>query len=140
MGDVVDPGLLETKLHCPPVPPNRVRRPQLIERLNEGLASGRQLTLVSAPAGFGKTTCLSEWASTLDCPVTWLSLDLADDDPGRFFIYLVAVLQRVDVDLGRGIEGVLRSGQLPPSEVLSVMLSNEILRGRRGQPAYPLPG
>jgi LuxR family maltose regulon positive regulatory protein len=70
--------------------------------------------------------------------VTWLSLDPADDDPGRFFIYLVAVLQRVDVDLGHEIEGVLRSGQLPPSEVLSVMLSNEILRARRGQGRFLL--
>jgi ATP/maltotriose-dependent transcriptional regulator MalT len=52
--------------------------------------------------------------NTLDCPVTWLSLDPADDDPGRFFAYLVAALQKVDPNLGREIAGVLRSGQLPP--------------------------
>jgi len=96
--------------------------------LNEGLEFGRQITLVSAPAGFGKTTCISEWVNTLDCPVTWLSLDPADDDPGRFFAYLVAALQKVDDNLGREIEGVLRSGQLPPSEAISTSLSNDILQ------------
>jgi LuxR family maltose regulon positive regulatory protein len=95
--------------------------------LNEGLEFGRQVTLVSAPAGFGKTTCISEWVNALDCPVTWLSLDPADDDPGRFFAYLVAALQKVDENLGREIEGVLRSGQLPPSEAISTTLSNDIL-------------
>jgi LuxR family maltose regulon positive regulatory protein len=95
--------------------------------LNEGLEFGRQITLVSAPAGFGKTTCISEWVNTLDCPVTWLSLDPADDDPGRFFAYLVAALQKVDDNLGREVEGVLRAGQLPPSEAISTTLSNDIL-------------
>jgi len=124
--------LLATKLHQPAPPPKRVQRPLLIQRLNEGLESGRQITLVSAPAGFGKTTCVSEWVNAVDCPVTWLSLEPADDDPGRFFTYLVAALQRVDANLGREIEGVLRSGQLPPSEVISTTLSNDIqeLEGR----------
>jgi LuxR family maltose regulon positive regulatory protein len=94
--------------------------------LNEGLESGRQITLVSAPAGFGKTTCISEWVNALDCPVTWLSLDAADDAPGRFLAYLGAALQKVDANLGRKIEGVLRSGQLPPSEIISTTLSNDI--------------
>ncbi len=119
--------LLATKLHHPSVPPKRVQRPHLIQRLNEGLASGRQLTLVSAPAGFGKTTCISDWVNTLDVPVAWLSLDHADDDPGRFFTYLVAALQKVDETLGREIEGVLRAGQMPPIEVISATLINDIL-------------
>ena len=125
-------GLLATKLHCPSTPPKRVHRPHLIQRLNEGLEFGRQITLVSAPAGFGKTTCISEWVNALDCPVTWLSLDPVDDDPGRFFIYLVAALQKVDDNLGREIKSVLRSGQLPPSEIISTTLSNDIqeLEGR----------
>jgi len=80
------PGLLKTKLHPPSVPPRHVQRPQLVKRLNEGLELGRRITLVSAPAGFGKTVCISEWLDTLkDWPLAWLSLDLADDDPGRFF-------------------------------------------------------
>ena len=61
----------------------------------------RKLTLVSAPAGFGKTACTSEWVNALDCPVTWLSLDPADDDPGRVLAYLVAAPQKVDTNLGR---------------------------------------
>jgi len=93
--------LLATKLHQPAPPPKRVQRPLLIQRLNEGLESGRQITLVSAPAGFGKTTCVSEWVNALDSPVTWLSLDPADDDPGRFFTYLVAALQKVDANRSR---------------------------------------
>jgi LuxR family maltose regulon positive regulatory protein len=127
----VKSGLLATKLHRPSTPPKRVPRPHLIQRLDEGLESSRQMTLVSAPAGFGKTTCISDWADTLDCPVTWLSLDAADDDPGRFFAYLVAALQTVDANLGREIEGALRSGQLPPSEVISATLINDILRAQR---------
>jgi LuxR family maltose regulon positive regulatory protein len=131
MGGVVKPGLLTTKLHRPSTPPKRVPRPNLIQRLDSGLESGRQITLVSAPAGFGKTTCISDWVDTLDCPVSWLSLDAADDDPGRFFAYLVAAPQEVDANLGRGIEGVLRSGQLPPTDVISVTLINDILRAQR---------
>ena len=96
-------GLLATKLHRPPIPPKRVQRPHLIQRLNEGLEFGRQITLVSAPAGFGKTTCISEWVNTLDLPVTWLSLDPADDDPGRFFAYFVAALQVEGRRLLRGV-------------------------------------
>ncbi len=60
-------------------------------------------------------------------PVTWLSLDPSDDDPGRFFAYFVAALQKVDVNLGQEIEGVLRSGQLPPGEIISTTLINDIL-------------
>jgi LuxR family maltose regulon positive regulatory protein len=118
--------LLATKLYRPSIPPKRVQRPHLIQRLNEGLESGRQITLASAPAGFGKTTCISEWVNALDCPVTWLSLDAADDAPGCFLAYLGAALQKVDANLGRKIEGVLRSGQLPPSEIISTTLSNDI--------------
>jgi len=125
-----DVPLLQTKLYIPPPRPNLVPRPRLIERLNAGLY--RKLTLISAPAGFGKTTCISEWVHALDCPVTWLSLDSADDDPGRFFAYLIAALQKVDANLGREIEGVLRAGQLPPGEAISTTLSNDIqkLEGR----------
>jgi LuxR family maltose regulon positive regulatory protein len=120
--------LLATKLHQPSLSAKRVHRPHLVRRLNEGLASGRQITLVSAPAGFGKTTCVGEWVEGLDgWPVAWLSLDPADDDPGRFLTYLVAALQKVDADLGREVEGALRAGQLPPSKVASAILINDIL-------------
>jgi LuxR family maltose regulon positive regulatory protein len=119
--------LLLTKLYRPAVPLKIVQRPFLSQRLDEGLEAGRKLTLVSAPAGFGKTTCISEWADTLQYPVAWLSLDAEDDDPGRFFTYLVAALNKVDENLGQEIEAVLRAGQLPPAEIISAVLINDIL-------------
>jgi LuxR family maltose regulon positive regulatory protein len=126
-------GLLATKLRPPSIPSKRVQRPHIIQRLNEGLELNRQVTLVSAPAGFGKTTCVAEWVNTsVHWPVSWLSLDASDDDPGRFITYFIAALQKVDANLGQEIEGVLHSGQLPPSEIISTTLINDILafRGR----------
>lgn len=125
--DVLKSDLLATKFHLPSRPAQWVPRPFLTQRLQEGLKRNRALTLVSAPAGFGKTTAISAWVNTLDCPVTWLSLDAGDDDPQRFFTYLIAALQMVDASLGGEIEAVLSGGQLPPAEVISVMLSNDIL-------------
>ena len=125
------PGLLETKLHRPAALPRLVLRTPLIRRLNDGLASGRALTLVSAPAGFGKTACISQWLDTLDIPVAWLSLDPSDDDPGRFFHYLIAALQTIDPNLASEIEAVLRSGQLPPADVISITLINDLLQLKR---------
>jgi LuxR family transcriptional regulator, maltose regulon positive regulatory protein len=118
--------LLTTKLRRPPLPLKRVARPQLIQRLNEGLEDGRQLTLFSAPAGFGKTLCACEWLQGLDEPLAWLSLEPADDEAGRFFTYLVAVLQAVDPDLGRQIEGVLSSGMPPPVDTISTALDKDL--------------
>jgi len=123
--------LLATKLRQPVLPKKRIERSQLTDRLNEGLESGHQVFLVSAPAGFGKTTCISEWLDGLDWPVTWLSLDSTDDDPGRFFIYMLAALQKIDKRIGYEIEGMLRSGQLPPAEVISTTLINDILDADR---------
>ena len=119
--------LLATKLYTPTPSAKRVQRQHLIQRLNEGVAAGHQLTLISAPAGFGKTTCVSEWLSGLDLPVTWLSLDPSDDEPGRFFSYLIAALQKIDPGLGQEIEGLLRAGQLPPVEIISATLVNDLL-------------
>jgi len=127
------PDLLGTKLHRPSIPARWVQRPHLIQRLNEGLELKRQVTLVSAPAGFGKTTCIGEWVNTLDgWHIAWLSLDPSDDDPGRFIAYLIAALQNLESNLGQEIEGVIRSGQLPPTEVISTTLINDLstLEGR----------
>ena len=77
--------LLKTKLYIPPARPELVSRPRLIERLNEGL--GRKLTLISAPAGFGKTTLISEWVAGCGRPTAWVSLDEGDNDPTRFLAY-----------------------------------------------------
>ena len=84
--------LLTTKLTVPPPRPNLVRRARLVERLDEGLRLGRRLTLVSAPAGFGKTTLLGDWASNCGRPVAWVSLEEGDGDPVRFWGYVVAAL------------------------------------------------
>ena len=87
------PPMLTTKLYIPRLRPNVVSRPRLIERLNEGLQ--RKLTLISAPAGFGKTTLVSEWVEGIERPVAWLSLDKGENDPTRFLTYLVAALQTI---------------------------------------------
>jgi LuxR family maltose regulon positive regulatory protein len=84
--------LLATKLHVPGPRPGLVARPRLVEALDEGLARG--LVLVCAPAGFGKTALLADWARSGDRPVAWLSLDAADDDPARFWRHVVAALDR----------------------------------------------
>ncbi len=118
--------LLQTKLFVPPVRPNLVPRPRLIEGLNQGLQPGRKLTLISAPAGFGKTTLVSEWVACCQRPAAWLSLDEGDNDPSRFLAYLVAALQTVVADIGKGMVAMLQSPQPPPIESILTVLLNEI--------------
>ena len=120
--------LLLTKLRRPAVPVKYVPRPSLCQRLDRGLEVGRPLTLISAPAGFGKTTCVGEWLNGVTLPVAWLSLDTADDEPGRFFTYLLAALHKVNDNLGQEIEAVLKAGQLPPGDIISATLINDILQ------------
>src|SRR5918994_7595122 len=116
--------ILATKLYVPPAQPEAVSRQRLIERLDEG--SQRRLTLVSAAAGFGKTTLLSEWVAGSGRPAAWLSLDDGDSDPARFMAYLVAALQTIDV--GEGVLGMLDTPQPPPTEAILTALLNEILQ------------
>jgi LuxR family maltose regulon positive regulatory protein len=101
--------LLTTKLYIPPPRPSVVPRPRLIERLNEGLTASRKLTLISASAGFGKTTLVSEWVASCGQPVAWLSLDEGDNDPARFLTYLVAALQTIAPKIGAGVLAALQS-------------------------------
>ncbi|MCP5098470.1 MAG: hypothetical protein GY943_23215, partial [Chloroflexi bacterium] len=84
---------MQTKLYVPRKRPFLVPRPRLINKLNQGLSQGCKLTLISAPAGCGKTTLVSEWITGCAQPVAWLSLDTGDNDPTRFLAYLVAALQ-----------------------------------------------
>ncbi|MDH4187828.1 MAG: hypothetical protein OEV08_12615, partial [Nitrospira sp.] len=116
--------LLTTKFFIPKTRPDLVSRPRLIERLNEGLH--RKLTLISAPAGFGKTTLLSEWVSARDHPMAWLSLDEGDNDPARFWSHFIAALQTLSPNLGEGAMGALQSPQLPAIESILTSLLNEI--------------
>ena len=116
--------ILATKLHIPRSPRRMVPRPHLIERLDDGL--DRNLTLVSAPAGFGKTTLVSTWACGCDRPVAWLSLDDGDNDPTRFLSYVVAALRTISPNLGESALLALRSPQPPPTETLVADVLNEI--------------
>ncbi len=118
--------ILATKLYLPPPRPKFVPRPRLIERLTEGLAAGRKLTLISASAGFGKTTLAGAWAAGCGRPVAWLSLDEGDSDPVRFLAYLVAALQTVRPEIGASVLAALQSPQPPPVEALLTALLNEI--------------
>ncbi len=116
--------LLTTKLYVPPVRPEWVPRPHLIERLNEGLSG--KLTLFSAPAGFGKTTLARDWLNGVQRPSVWLTLDEGDNDPVRFLAYLVAALQRVDARIGEMSESLLGSPPLPPVDAWMTGLINDI--------------
>ena len=116
--------ILATKLYLPRLRPNVVSRPRLLERLNEGLH--RKLTLIAAPAGFGKTTLVSQWLADCGRPTAWLSLDEGDSDPTRFLTYLVAALRTIAANIGEGVLDILQSSQLPPLEAILVVLLNEI--------------
>src|SRR3954454_14334916 len=116
--------ILTTKLYIPPPPSKVVLRPRLIEQLNAGLQ--RKLTLISAPAGFGKTTLVSAWGAECDRSVAWLSLDAGDSDPTRFLTYLVAALRTIAAHIGEGVLSVLQSPQPPPTESILTALLNEI--------------
>lgn len=116
--------LLATKLHLPPVRPNLVERRRLTERLNEG-TKGR-LTLISAPAGFGKTTLLSEWSLRSELPIVWVSLDEGDNHPARFLVYFVAALRNLQADFGENVLALLHSPRPPSLEPVVTALINEI--------------
>lgn len=121
---------LATKLYRPPLRRNVVLRPRLVTRLNDGLAAGHKLTLISAPAGFGKTTVVSEWVHRGARPVAWLSLDQGDNDLPRFLTYLVAALQTMMPNLGAEVLAQLQAAPPPREsvgyETLLTTLLNEI--------------
>jgi LuxR family maltose regulon positive regulatory protein len=120
--------LLQTKLYIPRLRANLVPRPHLIERLNQGLAADNKFTLVSAPAGFGKSTLLSAWAqqATLQPRVAWLSLDAGDNDLARFLTYFVAALQTIEANAGYGVLLALQAPGGPDIEAILTTLLNEI--------------
>jgi LuxR family maltose regulon positive regulatory protein len=128
--------LLTTKFYIPTIRAELVSRLRLIEQLNEGL--NRKLILISAPAGYGKTTLVSEWVQQLrlnastkkpDCKIAWLSLDERDNDLTQFLIYFVTALIRVegiDATFGSEALGLFQSPQPPPAEAVLTTLINEI--------------
>ena len=116
--------LLDTKLNIPPLRENRVLRPRLIDRLNAGL--GRKMSLISSPAGFGKTTLMSEFAAGCDRPVAWISLDEDDNDSTRFTAYLIAALRTVKQGFGESVYTMLQAPKPERIESLLTVLINEI--------------
>ena len=118
--------LLQTKLYIPPLRPKLVPRSHLIERLSHGLQTGHKLTLVSAPAGFGKTTLVSEWVARSERPTAWLSLDEGDNNLTRFLAYFVAALQAIAPNIGEEILGSIQSSEPPPLDSMLTSLVNEL--------------
>ena len=122
--------LLHTKLGIPPLREMVVARKHLLGYVNDGfLQAGkfsRKLTLVSAPAGYGKTTFVAEWLHKLQLPAGWLSLDEADNDPNRFLAYLMAAIQSVRPGVGVSAQAMMQSPQPPPAEINLTILINEI--------------
>lgn len=129
--------LLSTKLHIPAPRPALVRRPRLIDKLNEGLH--RKLALISAPAGFGKTTLLSEWMDDLRLGgahdsqtghrIGWLSLDEGDNDLARFLAYFIAALNRIHgtkMPIGTGALDMIQFAHSPPIEAILTSLINDV--------------
>lgn len=114
--------LLTTKYAIPPVRPGWIARPRLLVRLNEGLH--RKLTLVSAPAGFGKTTLVRAWAQQSPTPVAWLSLDEEDNDPARFWAYVIAAQQTIHPAFGATAMTALQAPQPPPMDNVVTTLIN----------------
>ncbi|MCO5185551.1 MAG: LuxR C-terminal-related transcriptional regulator [Anaerolineae bacterium] len=118
--------LLQTKLYIPRLRPSLVPRPHLIQKLNQGLHLQRKLTLISAPAGFGKTTLVSEWIDGGGRPFAWVSLDERDGDLSHFLTYFVAALQTVVPNIGQRVLEILQGAQQPATDPLLTSLLNEI--------------
>ena len=122
--------LLQIKVEVPPLRMKIVQRKRLLDLMNAGFQTqegfSRKLTLVSAPAGYGKTTLILEWTSCLGLPLSWLALDETDNDPVRFLAYLVAAVRRIHAGFGEALRAVVKAPQRPPDEVILTMLVNEV--------------
>ncbi|MCA9922707.1 MAG: hypothetical protein KC421_10055, partial [Anaerolineales bacterium] len=122
--------LLRTKLFVPQTRPFLIPRPHLLKRLNEGWQQNHKLTLISAPAGFGKTTLASTWVRQREEPVAWLSLDAGDQDLTRFLSYLLTTIDGVDgmsSTIGKKGLQLLQSAHPPPAEAVLIPLINDIV-------------
>ncbi|HEX2465980.1 MAG TPA: hypothetical protein VHR17_15260, partial [Thermoanaerobaculia bacterium] len=122
----VDPGaveqLLATKLLVPALGPEVVPRPRLVEQLNE--ATRRRVTLVAAPAGFGKTTAVAGWIAATRPPVVWLTLDEGDNEPGRFLAHLVSAVRAHWADVGAHAAAQLVRAPLRGPAILGALLND----------------
>src|SRR5262245_19303684 len=114
--------LVATKFHVPRA--GFVPRPGLLAGLAQGM--GRGLTVVCTPAGFGKTTLLGDWARRSRVPVAWLSLDVGDNDPARFWRYVAAALEGVRPGLSRRVAALLDGPRRPPCEAAATVVINHL--------------
>src|SRR5215207_8410618 len=130
------PNLLATKLFVPPARANLVARPRLFERVEAGLQN--KLTLIAATAGFGKTTLLSAWRATAAgsaLPFGWVSLDSADNDPLRFWSYVISALDTLAPGVGTTALALLQSPQSPPIEHILTSVLNAFSAASAASPA-----
>src|SRR5512141_3477059 len=120
--------ILSTKLHIPHTRINGVSRPRLTEKLRTGVTHPGNFVLLSGPAGFGQTTLLSEFAALhQQSPIAWVSLDEADNDPIRFWTYLIAACQSVQNDIGESGLALLQTPQPLSDETIPTLLINDLV-------------
>jgi LuxR family transcriptional regulator, maltose regulon positive regulatory protein len=118
--------MLLTKLHIPPAGNNTVHRSELFEKLNTGLS--RKLILISAPAGFGKTTVVSDWIEQNKIPTAWFSIDKADNDPVEFLNYIIAGIKSIHSTFGQTATALLNSPSKPSIQSIVSLLINDVLQ------------
>lgn len=117
---------LDTKLQMPSVRQNHICRDILNNRLGEGLEKGHRVFLVSAPAGYGKTTLVSGWLDRLNCKYTWLSLDEYDNEPSKFICYLLEAVRKISKGFGSTIENLMLTVNLPAVKTVSLYMAREL--------------
>ncbi len=128
--------MLLSKFFLPELRPDRVNRPRLVERFQK--SANYQLVIISAPAGFGKTTLASEWVHTTRANTAWISLEESDNDPVRFWTSLVAALDRLFPGAGKNIQSCLVARQPTPPQVYLKTLLNDLIQ-QNGDRAEPQP-
>jgi LuxR family maltose regulon positive regulatory protein len=118
--------MILTKLHIPHAGENIVHRPILYEKLNKGLS--RKLIVISAPAGFGKTSLVSDWIHQYKIPTAWFSIDKGDNDPVEFLSYIISGIQSIHNEFGQSALKLLKSPNEPVPESIAGLLINDILK------------
>ncbi len=118
--------LLTTKLVLPTLHPNVIQRPDLLARLDQGLS--KKLTMVTAPTGFGKTTLVVSWITARNFTHAWVALDESENDPNRFWIYLITALRSIDASVGKAALSALRTSPMVPAQSVLTSLINDLAR------------
>ncbi|MBW7882058.1 MAG: hypothetical protein H3C34_05355 [Caldilineaceae bacterium] len=140
----LDVALLTTKFYMPPVRPSLVSRPRLLQRLDGALREQQRVILIAAPAGYGKTTLATEWLQSFcsqedaACPVAWLSLEDADNDPLRFFTCMMVALEKAGLAVGKEWQVQLELAQLPPPGVVGMALLDDLACGLTSSALSPI--